>query len=143
MKNEKNEKRVLIQNSNEAKKILTAADVISKFATANSGLLKSNLGVRKSSIYRENLFSGANDKEKKSLRKKFRNMLLSLSETIVSEKNSDKLNKLVNNFNDFYCSCYILNDYSLSSVCQENLATEKKNILQKALQICKAATAQK
>lgn len=132
--------RVITQNSNEAQKILTANDIIAKFASDNAGLLKTNLGTRKASIYKENLFVGKTDKEKKYLRKVFRNMLLSLSETLVNEKNSDKLKKLIDNFNDFYMTCYVLNDYSISSVCQENLSENKKNILQKALHIVNVAS---
>lgn len=126
----KNEKvNVVINNS--------AKDIIAKFAESTKGLLSTNLGTKKSSIYKENLFAGCTDKEKKSLRKKFRNMLFSNAKALISESNKENKEKLIKSFNDFYLSAYKVNDYTLQSVCNENLSKEKKDVLLKALDLCK------
>ena len=129
MKNEK----VLKNVANEAKKTNVANEVISKFAENTTGLLLTSNGTKKATIYKENLFTEVNEKQKKSLRKKFRNMLLSLCTTLANEENKEKETKLIKAFNEFYSEVYKVNDYSLQSVCNENLSKEKKEILTKAL----------
>ena len=120
-----------------ANKVSNAANVIAKFTENTKGLLSSNLGTKKSSIYKEELFESLAEKEKKSLRKKFRNMLFSAAKGIIDESNKEKKEKLVNAFNELYLQVYKVNDYSLQSVCNENLSKEKKDILSKVLEICK------
>lgn len=114
-----------------------AKNVINQFAESTKGLLITNLGTKKSSIYKEDLFENYSEKEKKSLRKKLRNMLLSTAKAIVTETKKENQTKLIKAFNEFYLSAYKVNDYSLQSVCNENLSSEKKEILSKALNICK------
>lgn len=120
----------------ESKKI-SAKDILSTLQKNTNGLLKTSLGTKKATIYKEDIFSECSDKEKKSLRKKLRNTLFSLCSSLISETEKEKQNKLIKSFNDFYKSVYVINDYSLQSVCNENLKTEKKDILQQALNICK------
>ena len=60
-----------------------------------------------------------------------------MSSAVINEQEKEKKNKLIDLFNEFYKQAYITNDYSLQSVCNENLKSEKKDILQKALEICK------
>ena len=120
-----------------ANKVNNAANVIAKFTENTKGLLSSNLGTKKSSIYKEELFENLAEKEKKSLRKKFRNMLFSAAKGIAEESNKEKKEKLVNAFNELYLQVYKVNDYSLQSVCNENLSKEKKDILSRVLEICK------
>lgn len=127
-----------MKKEKETKKAnISAKDILAKFATDTTGLLQTSLGTKKSSIYKEELFSSCNEKEKKSLRKKLRNTIFSVAKAIVSENNKEKQQKLVNAFVDFYKATYKVNDFTLSSICNENLATEKKDILQNALNICK------
>lgn len=127
-----------MKKEKETKKaIVSAKEILAKFATDTSGLLQTNLGTKKSTIYKEELFSSCNEKEKKSLRKKLRNTIFSAAKAIVNENNKEKQQKLVNAFVDFYKATYKVNDFTLSSICNENLATEKKDILQNALNICK------
>lgn len=120
----------------ESKKI-SVKDILSTLQKNTNGLLKTSLGTKKATIYKEDIFSECSDKEKKSLRKKLRNTLFSLCSSLISETEKEKQNKLIKNFNDFYKSVYVINDYSLQSVCNENLKSEKKDILQQALNICK------
>lgn len=116
---------------------LSAKDILSTLQKDTAGLLKTSLGTKKSTIYKEDIFSECSDKEKKSLRKKLRNTLFSLCSSLIDEKDETKKNKLIKSFNEFYKSVYVNNDYSLQSVCNENLKNEKKEILQDALNICK------
>lgn len=120
----------------ESKKI-SAKDILSNLQNETAGLLKTNLGTKKATIYKENIFENCSDKEKKSLRKKLRNTLYSLCSSLIDEKEETKKKKLISSFNEFYKQVYIVNDYSLQSVCNENLKSDKKEILQNALNICK------
>lgn len=110
-------------------------DILANLNKSTEGLLKTSFGVKKSDIYREELFSELSDKEKKIARKKFRNILLSLSESLTQEKDKTRLEKLKKVFLDFYKQIYKVNDFSLSSVCSENMKETNKEILRKALQI--------
>lgn len=118
-------------------KKVSAKDILSSLQKETQGLLKTSLGTKRESIYQTAIFENCSDKEKKSLRKKLRNTLFSICSSLIDEKDETKKNKLIKSFNDFYKSVYVANDYSLQSVCNENLKTEKKEILQKALDICK------
>ena len=115
----------------------SAKDILLSLQNETQGLLKTNLGTKKSTIYKEDIFENCSDKEKKSLRKKLRNTLYSLCSSLIDEKEETKKKKLISSFNDFYKQVYIVNDYSLQSVCNENLKSDKKEILQNALNICK------
>lgn len=118
-------------------KTTNVKSILANLQKETQGLLKTNLGTRKESIYKSEIFSECNDKEKKSLRKKLRNTLYSICSSLIDEKDETKKKKLIFSFNEFYKQVYVTNDYSLQSVCNENLKTEKKDILQQALNICK------
>ena len=124
-------------NLESANKVVNVKDVINKFNNETSGLLKTALGTKKASIYKEELFTECTEKEKKSLRKKLRNILFSCASSLVTEKNKENQHNLIVAFNNFYKDCYQINDYSLNSVCNENLKQEKKEILTTALNLCK------
>ena len=113
-----------------------ANEILAMTAKATAGLIKSNLGTKKSSLFKENVLP-TNEKQKKSMRKKLRKVLFSICSTIVVEQNKEKQSKLISAFNDFYFATYANNDYTLASVCNENLSSEKKDIIKKALEICK------
>lgn len=116
---------------------VSAKDILSNLQKETQGLLKTSLGTKRESIYQTSIFENCSDKEKKSLRKKLRNTLFSLCSSLIDEKDETKKNKLIKSFNDFYKLAYVTNDYTLQSVCNENLKSEKKETLQKALDICK------
>lgn len=111
---------------------LMALDVLKSTKEKNAGLFKTALGA-KTEIYKKELFEGANEKQTKSLRKKFRNVTFSFLSTIAN--NADK--KLIEGFIDFYKQVYILNDFSFNSIASENTKEEKKAILIKGLEIVK------
>lgn len=104
----------------------SAKDILLSLQNETQGLLKTNLGTKKATIYKENIFENCSDKEKKSLRKKLRNTLFSLCSSLIDEKEETKKKKLISSFNEFYKQVYIINDYSLQSVCNENLKVRKK-----------------
>ena len=111
---------------------LIALDVLKSVKEKNAGLFKTSLGT-KTEIYKKDLFLGANEKQIKSLRKKFRNVTFNFLSTIAT--NADK--KLIEGFIDFYKQVYVLNDFSFSSIASENTKEEKKEILIKGLEIVK------
>ena len=111
---------------------LIALDVLKSVKEKNAGLFKTSLGT-KTEIYKKELFEGANEKQIKSLRKKFRNVTFNFLSTIGN--NADK--KLIDGFIDFYKQVYVINDFSFSSIASENTKEEKKAILIKGLEIVK------
>ena len=113
-------------------------DILDKSKKNTSGLLNTNLGTKKESIYKESIFEGLSDKQKKSARKKIRNYVHAIFESIITkntEKKTKELNNLINSFVDFYTETYRINDYSFSSVASEN--TKDKDIINNALTIIK------
>lgn len=126
-----------VESTKQVVNKVSAKDILTNLQKETQGFLKTSLGTKRESIYKTEIFSESSDKEKKSLRKKLRNTLFSLCSSIINEKDQTKKNKLIKSFNDFYKSVYVTNDYTLQSVCNENLKSEKKEILQTALNICK------
>ena len=100
--------------------------------------LKTNKGTKKESIYKESIFAELSDKEKKSARKKIRNFVGSIFESIIiadKENNKKSITKLANSFADFYKETYKVNDFSFASVASEN--TKDKETINNALTIIK------
>lgn len=98
--------------------------------------LKTNKGTKKESIYKDSIFAELSDKEKKSARKKIRNFVGSIFESIIiadKENNKKSVSKLAKSFADFYVETYKINDYSFSSVASEN--TKDKDTINNALAI--------
>ena len=119
-------------NANANANSLIALDVLKSVKEKNAGLFKTSLGT-KTDIYKKDLFVGANEKQIKSLRKKFRNVTFNFLSSIAT--NADK--KLIDGFIDFYKQVYVLNDFSFKSIASENTREEKKAILLKGLEIVK------
>lgn len=132
MKNQINKVSVEKASANVKANSLIALDVLKSVKEKNAGLFKTSLGT-KTEIYKKELFEGANEKQIKSLRKKFRNVTLNFLSTIAN--NADK--KLIEGFIDFYKQVYTLNDFSFNSIASENTKEEKKALLIKGLEIVK------
>lgn len=132
MKKQINNVNVEKASANAKANSLIALDVLKSVKEKNAGLFKTSLGT-KTEIYKKELFEGANEKQIKSLRKKFRNVTFNFLSTIAN--NADK--KLINGFIDFYKQVYTLNDFSFNSIASENTREEKKAILIKGLEIVK------
>lgn len=121
-----------VAKANAKANSLIALDVLKSVKEKNAGLFKTSLGTR-TEIYKKDLFVGANEKQIKSLRKKFRNVTFNFLSSIAT--NADK--KLIDGFIDFYKQVYVLNDFSFNSIASENTKEEKKAILLKGLEIVK------
>lgn len=132
MKNRINKVNVEKAVANSKANSLIALDVLKSVKEKNAGLFKTSLGT-KTEIYKKELFEGANEKQIKSLRKKFRNVTFNFLSTIAN--NADK--KLIDGFIDFYKQVYVLNDFSFNSIASENTKEEKKAILLRGLEIVK------
>lgn len=132
MKNQINKVSAEKASANSKANSLMALDILKSTKEKNQGLFKTSLGT-KTEIYKKELFEGANEKQIKSLRKKFRNVTFNFLSTIAN--NADK--KLIDGFIDFYKQVYVLNDFSFSSIASENTKEEKKAILIKGLEIVK------
>lgn len=132
MKKQINNVNVEKASANAKANSLIALDVLKSVKEKNAGLFKTSLGTR-TEIYKKELFAGANEKQTKSLRKKFRNVTFNFLSTIAN--NADK--KLIDGFIDFYKQVYVLNDFSFNSIASENTKEEKKEILIKGLEIVK------
>lgn len=132
MKNQINKGNVEKASANVKANSLIALDVLKSIKEKNASLFKTSLGT-KTEIYKKELFLGANEKQIKSLRKKFRNVTFNFLSTIAT--NADK--KLIEGFIDFYKQVYVLNDFSFNSIASENTKEEKKEILIKGLEIVK------
>lgn len=132
MKNQINNTSVEKASANAKANSLIALDVLKSVKEKNAGLFKTSLGT-KTEVYKKELFAGANEKQIKSLRKKFRNVTFNFLSTIAN--NADK--KLIDGFIDFYKQVYVLNDFSFNSIASENTKEEKKAILIKGLEVVK------
>lgn len=132
MKKQINNVNVEKASANAKANSLIALDVLKSIKEKNAGLFKTSLGT-KTEIYKKEIFEGANEKQIKSLRKKFRNVTFNFLSTIAN--NADK--KLIDGFIDFYKQVYTLNDFSFNSIASENTKEEKKAILIKGLEIVK------
>lgn len=132
MKDQINKVNVEKARANAKANSLIALDVLKSVKEKNAGLFKTSLGT-KTEIYKKELFEGANEKQIKSLRKKFRNVTFNFLSTIAN--NADK--KLIEGFIEFYKQVYVINDFSFSSIASENTKDEKKAILLKGLEIVK------
>lgn len=119
-----------MQTSNSIKDFLT------KSKSQNSSLLISSMGGGRESIYKEELFKGFSDKEKKSIRKKIRNQVTAIFEALRAHeenKNQKAVAQLCNNFKEFYENVYKVHDYSFASIASEN--TKNKELITNALSI--------
>lgn len=117
---------------------MNANEILSKSRKQIEGLLVTNKGTKKESIYKEIIFEGLSDKEKKSIRKKIRNYVHSIFESIINadkENNKKDVSKLAKSFADFYCETYKVNDYSFASIASEN--TKDKETINNAISIIK------
>lgn len=129
-------------NKNENSNIIMS-DIL-KSLNLDASLLVSSNGLKKENIYKKDVFADCiTDRDKKTTRRKIRNLLDSYVKTILQCKDAIKLQKLCADFNKFYFAIYAINDYSLQSIASNNTDETKKENLQKFLQIVQKNTANK
>lgn len=100
---------------------------------AKSGINLS-LSTNKREIFKKELIKDLTDSQAKVFRRKIRKMLIAFAESVISSNGNVEM---VNQFNALYTEAYAVNDYTLQSVCSDNMKQINREILQKALQICK------
>ena len=100
---------------------------------AKSGI---NLNLENShrSVFKKELIDGLTDPQAKVFRRKIRKMMIAFAETLCNAPTDDEAKQ---QFNDLYKQIYSVNDYTLQSICSENMKEVNKKILQKALEIAK------
>lgn len=107
-------------------------------ATIFANLAKSgiNLSLENShrSVFKKELIKDLTDTQAKIFRRKIRKLILAYAETLVNAPTDIQAKK---QFNELYKSVYAVNDYTLQSICSENMKDVNKKILQKALEIAK------
>lgn len=86
------------------------------------------------SVFKPELIKGMTDSQAKVFRRKIRKLILAYAETLCNAPNNAAVKK---QFNDLYKAVYAVNDYTLSSICSENMKEVNKRILTKALEIAK------
>ena len=99
---------------------------------AKSGI---NLNLENShrSVFKKELIDGLTDPQAKVFRRKIRKMMIAFAETLCNAPTDEAKQQ----FNDLYKQIYSVNDYTLQSICSENMKEVNKKILQKALEIAK------
>lgn len=117
---------------------MNVKEILNKSRKNTEGLLKTNKGTSKEAIYKIEIFEGLSDNEKKHERRKIRDHVTSIFESIVAAKKENKkdiISKLAKDFSEIYKEAYRINDYSLSSITSEN--RKDKETINKALEIIK------
>ena len=97
--------------------------------------LKTNAG-RSESIYKKEIFEGVDNK--KNLRSKLRKTTENFAKTILAETNKTKLQSLIANFVEYYNGIYLINDFSVNSICSNNTDEQTKELYSKMFAIIQA-----
>ena len=101
--------------------------------------LHTNSGLKKENLYNSSIYADClTDKDKKSIRRKIRNLLDNFIGSIIrSEKNKTICENHCKQFKLFYEQVYRINDFSVESLVSNNTDELKKENLKKMLEIVK------
>lgn len=116
---------------NESTKKVSVNDIFANLAKVGVNL---NLENSHRSVFKSELIKDLTDAQQKTFRRKARKLIIALAESLVNYPDNEKLFK---QFNETYQSLYAINDYTLQSICNENMREKNKETLQKALIIAK------
>lgn len=119
------------KNENAKTKKLSVNDIFSNLAKSGINLTLEN---SHRSVFKKELIENLTEAEAKVFRRKIRKMILSFAETLCNTPTDTKAKQ---QFNELYKQIYAVNDYSLQSICSDNMKEANKKILQKALDIAK------
>lgn len=86
-------------------------------------------------VFKKELIKDLPEKEAKTFRRKIRNTLITYAKNICDENGKNA--KTIEAFNAIYKNAYAINDYTLQSVCSDNMKEINKKILEKALNFAK------
>lgn len=87
--------------------------------------LKTNAG-KNESIYKKEIYENLDKSKHKNLRTKLRKISENFAKSILSETNKDKLQSLIKDFCKYYKEIYLINDYSVNSICSNNTDEQTK-----------------
>lgn len=101
--------------------------------------LHTNSGLKKENLYNSSIYADClTDKDKKSVRRKIRNLLDNFIGSIIrSEKNKTICENHCKQFKLFYEQVYRINDFSVESLVSNNTDELKKENLKRMLDIVK------
>lgn len=101
--------------------------------------LHTDSGLKKENLYNSSIYADClTDKDKKSVRRKIRNLLDNFIGSIIrSEKNKTICENHCKQFKLFYEQVYRINDFSVESLVSNNTDELKKENLKKMLEIVK------
>lgn len=119
-------------NNENAKKI-SVNDIFANLAKSGINLNLEN-SPHNRSVFKPELIKDLTDSQAKIFRRKIRKMILSFAETLCNAPTDAKAKQ---QFNELYKQVYAVNNYTLQSICSENMKEVNKKILQKALEIAK------
>jgi len=107
---------------------------------ANLDLLVNELSKnikQKKETSKDRMYKNEVDKKQRQIIRKKRNKFIDNVLYFQSQKMQNELKNEINLFNEFYKETYLLNDYSLNSICQNNSDNETKIKCKLFLQIIK------
>lgn len=117
--------------SNQEEKNFSFSELLNKVTTN----LPTCKGSKKESIYKNSIFADCSDKdEKKQRRKKIRNLAENFCKAILQSPDNEQLKK---DFVEFYKQCYLINDYSVNSICSKNTDSLQIDNYRKMFEILK------
>lgn len=117
--------------SNKEEKNFSFSELLNKVTTN----LPTCKGSKKESIYKNSIFADCKDKEeKKQRRKKIRNLAENFCKAILQNPDNEQLKK---DFTEFYKNCYLVNDFSISSICSKNTDSLQIDNYKKMFEILK------
>lgn len=103
----------------------TNVNILDILAIGNN-VLSTKMNGKKASIYKSEIFTNLNDKEKKKIRMKLRKKLSHFVDTFTIykvQKNDDAINKLFNSFNEYVKNVYI----DINKIFEDNTGEKKKS----------------
>lgn len=109
---------------------------VKKLIESTTQQLKSSAG-RNESIYKKEIYTDVPKDKHKNLRTKLRKISENFAKSIISEKDKNKLNSLIENFKEYYKGIYLLNDFSVNSICSNNTDNETKKLYEQMFEIIK------
>ena len=121
------------------KKEIEKLSISKLLETLDTTGLHTNSGLKKENLYNSSIYADClTDKDKKSVRRKIRNLLDNFIGSIIrSEKNKTICENHCKQFKLFYEQVYRINDFSVESLVSNNTDELKKENLKKMLEIVK------
>lgn len=93
-----------------------------------------NLTSSRREVFKKEIINNLSETEAKTFRRKVRKMVVAYAESICMQPANEKL---IKQFTELYAKCYSVNDFTLHSICSDNMRESSKKVIEKALSICK------